>query len=76
MKKELKAVYENGVFKPLTNPQLKEGEEVTLVIETPVPHSLDILQLAGSVYEGLTAEEVEEVEKIALDRSHFWGGRE
>lgn len=36
----------------------------------------EILGLAAQVYEGLSHAETEEVERIALDRSHFFGDRQ
>jgi hypothetical protein len=38
--------------------------------ETPLPD--EILQLAAQVYEGLSPGDVEEVERLALDRRHFF----
>ena len=35
-----------------------------------------ILQMAAQVYAGLTPQEIAEVEKIALNRSHFAGERQ
>jgi len=35
MTQHLKAVYEDGVFRPLEPVQLQEHQEVTLVLETP-----------------------------------------
>ena len=34
MPKTIKAIYEDGVFKPLTKPRLKEHEKVELTIST------------------------------------------
>lgn len=34
-----------------------------------------IYEIASNVYEGLSDEEIAEIEKIALDRSNFFGGR-
>jgi predicted DNA-binding antitoxin AbrB/MazE fold protein len=74
MNQELcEAVYENGVFRPLeplSHPPV-EGQQVRLVVETVSPEQ--ILELATKVYEGLSPEEIEEVEEIALDRSNFFG---
>jgi predicted DNA-binding antitoxin AbrB/MazE fold protein len=73
MSQELcEAVYENGVFRPLNplSPSLIEGQRVRLSVETVSPEQ--ILELASKVYEGLSAEEIEEIEEIALDRSHFF----
>jgi hypothetical protein len=36
----------------------------------------ELLRLAAQVYEGLSPDEIDEVERIALDRSHFFDGRE
>lgn len=35
----------------------------------------NIIKLAEKVYEGLSEEDVEEIERIALDRSNFFGER-
>ncbi len=42
---------------------------------TPKPTPEDILGLAAQVYKGLSDKEKDEVEKIALDRDHFFGER-
>lgn len=63
------AVYENGIFRPLEPlpAHLAEGQQVRIVVETDTPE--DILRLAARVYAGLSEQEIQEVEKIALDRS-------
>ena len=49
---------------------LPEGTEVRI---EPVPSSPDsILAVARQVYEGLSPQEIDEIEKIALDRKHFF----
>lgn len=77
----VEAVYQNGGFKlmkPLSVP-LAEGQEVKLIVEAEEDSSKDsankILELAGKVYEGLTDEEIDEIEAIALNRSNFFGNR-
>jgi predicted DNA-binding antitoxin AbrB/MazE fold protein len=70
VKQELDAVYHDGVFEPLTRPSLPDGARVHLHVETAAPAS-DPLSLAAGVYDGLTAEEIADVERIALDRSRF-----
>ena len=35
----------------------------------------EILKLAENIYEGLSEPEIEEIEKVMLDRSNFFGGR-
>jgi predicted DNA-binding antitoxin AbrB/MazE fold protein len=72
MQQILEAVYENGIFRPLTTPQLAEGQLVQLVLQ-PQPASSpdDILAIAASVYHELSDDEINEVEQIAYDRTHF-----
>ena len=72
-KQTLQAIYENGVFRPLASPKVKEGAHVLLTVEPSEAASReDLIDLAGRVYEGLTDEEVILVEKIALDRGNFF----
>ena len=74
MKQIMEAVYVNGVFKPLHAPELSEGQHVRLEIETPVEENFDdLLELAAKVYEGLSDEEIDAVERIASRRRGFFG---
>ena len=75
MPQTLAAVYENGVFRPLTNRTLglSEGQHVRITLETNSPS--EMLALAAQVYSGLAESEVDEVEKSVLDRSSFFTGR-
>lgn len=74
MRQTVDAVYENGVFKPLNPPELPEGQHVRLEIETtPEEGPDDMLELAARVYQGLSDQQVNEIEKIALDRGDFFG---
>jgi predicted DNA-binding antitoxin AbrB/MazE fold protein len=76
MKQAVDAVYENGVFKPLKSPSLSDGQLVRLEIETALETSCDdLLELAAKVYEGLSDQQIAEVEKIVLDRRDFFGDR-
>jgi len=70
------AIFENGVFRPvgaLRSPIL-EGQAVRLTVEAPSPE--EILKLAGQVYEGLSPEQIEAVERVALDRRSWFGPNE
>jgi predicted DNA-binding antitoxin AbrB/MazE fold protein len=67
---DLDAVYHDGVFEPLTTPTLPEGAHVHLRVENAVQGE-NSLSLASQVYEGLTVEQIAEIEVIALDRSRF-----
>jgi predicted DNA-binding antitoxin AbrB/MazE fold protein len=66
------AIYENGIFRPVapTAPDLVEGQHVRLVVETDTPD--DILRLAAEVYDGLSEQDVNSIEHVALDRSAFF----
>jgi len=66
------AIYENGVFRPLDDPGLAEHQRVTVEImaapESPPEEALAAWQ---GVYEGLSDDQIGEVEAIALDRRYF-----
>jgi predicted DNA-binding antitoxin AbrB/MazE fold protein len=79
-KQFLDVVYENGVFRPLEplKEELREGEHVRLVLvpEADSNAALDTLNEVTHIYDGLSDEEIDEFEKIALDRSNFFGERD
>jgi predicted DNA-binding antitoxin AbrB/MazE fold protein len=66
------AVFENGIFRPLTPPdaEIDDGQQVRLVVEPA--SKTDVLQLATHVYDGLSEEEIDSIEQIALDRRDFF----
>jgi predicted DNA-binding antitoxin AbrB/MazE fold protein len=75
MKETIEAIFENGTFRPL-QPEtvgLPNGQVVRLTVESS-PKSR-ILELAARVYEGLSEEEIDDIQRIALDRSNFFGSR-
>jgi predicted DNA-binding antitoxin AbrB/MazE fold protein len=73
MRQTVKARYHDGVLQPLEPLALAEEAEVQVTVETATPVSVeDILQQAAGVYQGLTAEQIAQVEAIALDRQHFF----
>lgn len=77
MTQTIEAIYQNGIFKPL-NPvseKLSEGETVELIIKDKTLSPEEMLKLASQVYEGLSEEDINDIEKIALDRSNFFGDR-
>ena len=60
----LDAVYEHGVLRPLEDLELNEGEKVRLTIESTGPATQpDPLALLLNVYEGLSEDEIQEIEK-------------
>lgn len=73
---KIDAVFERGAFRLLSpaNVSLPEGRRVRLTVEA-CDSPEDILSLATQVYEGLSESEIDEIEKIALDRKNFFGGR-
>ncbi len=72
MKATIDAIFEDGVFKPVQQPEIPEGEHVQLTVERVAGIDEDPLELAARVYRGLRPEEIDEIERMALDRSHFF----
>jgi predicted DNA-binding antitoxin AbrB/MazE fold protein len=72
VRKRVDAIYEQGILRPLSPLSLREGERICLVVES-MEEKEDIFSLAFSVYEGLSEEEIQEVEQIALERKDFFG---
>jgi len=70
------AIFKNGVFQPLNVSEIEitEGQKVKLIIE-PFDSSEDILELASSVYKGLSKEQIDEIEHLILNRDNFFNGR-
>ena len=70
------AIFEDGVFTPLMplDPVPVDGQHVRIVIE-PLDGAEQVLDLATQVYEGLSDDEIDAIERIALDRSTFFVDR-
>ena len=63
---KVEAIFQNGLFRPMNAPELREGERVHLTIERVAQATPeDILNLARRVYEGLSEEDIAEVEAVA-----------
>ena len=74
MKQTLEAIYEDGVFKPVEHLEIPNGQQVRLEVETLSDPSMeDVLSLAAQVYEGLTDQDINEIEQIAFQRADFFG---
>ncbi len=72
MERILEAVYENGVLTPLESLDLPERQRVTVIIYVPAAEGPDdALEAWQQVYEGLSDQDIAEIERITLDRSHF-----
>ncbi|MBS0182391.1 MAG: antitoxin family protein [Nitrospira sp.] len=73
MRQTIKARYHDGVLQPLEPLILADDAEVQLTVETESTVNVDdILQRAARVYQGLTPDEVTQVEAIALNRQEFF----
>ncbi len=73
MKATVEAIFESGVFRPVERVEIPEGEHVQLTVETSARgNQEDPLELAARVYRGLQPEEIDEIERIATDRSLFF----
>jgi len=70
----LEAIFEHGTFRLVRPPSLplRDGQRVRLVVETEESPET-ILTLAASVYDGLSPQDITEVEQIALHRRDFFG---
>ncbi|MDJ0510490.1 MAG: antitoxin family protein [Crocosphaera sp.] len=73
MSQTINAIYENGVFRPLNHPNIPEGQTVQLSVEiAPKLTPEEMLQLASSVYENLSSQQIDEIEEISLKRDDFF----
>lgn len=72
------AVYEHGTLRPLAPIDLAEGERVEVTVErVKAPLSPEeFLALARSVYEGLSDEEIDEIEQSMKRPMSMFGGRD
>ena len=73
MKQTIEAIYEDGIFRPLDPASLNipNGQRVQMVVvrDDEDPDDEDPLELTTSVYDGLSEAAIDEIEKMALDRS-------
>ena len=67
MAKTVEAIYENGVFKPISPlHNITEHKKVRLIIKDSHAGKFDILSLASTVYDGLSPKDIEDIEKIGI----------
>lgn len=77
MTQTIEAIYQNGIFKPLQplSEEIAEGKKVKMTLESDTDETNPIMKLAEDFYEGLSEQDIDEIETIALDRSNFFGDR-
>jgi len=75
MKHAIDAIYENGTFRPIQREAVAvaDGQRVRITVDDECEP--EALRLAVSVYDGLSDNDIDEVEQIALDRGSFFGTR-
>jgi predicted DNA-binding antitoxin AbrB/MazE fold protein len=72
MKQFVEAIYEDGVFRPVLPLELPVGERVR--VEIDVQPKVDVAAMLADfqkVYDGFSSKEIDELEKVVLDRSNF-----
>lgn len=73
----IKAIYENGAFRPIDSldGSIAEGQQVHLTVRVvPGATNEDPLGMLTNFWDGMSEEEIEEVESIMLDRSNWRSG--
>jgi len=75
MKQAIDAIYENGAFRPIQRGALAitDGQRVRITVDDGCEP--EALRLAMTVYDGLSDNDIDEIEQIALDRRTFFGTR-
>ncbi len=72
MKQTIEAIYRNGVLTPLEPLSLTDEQRVRITIDVPdLEQTRRSIEAWQAVYEGLSDEEVAEIEAIALEGTHF-----
>lgn len=74
MQRAIDAIFENGTFRPVHRELLAipEGQRVRITVDDGDPESL---RLAMSVYDGLSDDDIHEIEKNAVDQRKFFNSR-
>jgi predicted DNA-binding antitoxin AbrB/MazE fold protein len=73
IRQTIDAIFENGKFRPVSPSDIliPEGQHVRITVEAP-EISEDILELATSVYDDLSDQQINEIEQIATNRRDFF----
>ena len=72
----VEAVYEQGTFRLVQSPSVpfQEGQRVRIVVDTEADAE-DILALATSVFDGLSEQDIQDIDAISSQRNPFFGKR-
>lgn len=75
MKHAIDAIYENGTFRPIERDAvaIADGQRVRITVDDECEPQA--LRLAMSVYDGLSGNDIDDIERIALDRGSFFRSR-
>ena len=75
MKHAIDAIYENGTFRPIERNAvaIADGQRVRITVDDECEPQA--LRLAMSVYDGLSGNDIDDIERIALDRGSFFRSR-
>ena len=72
MTQSFEAIVENGIIRPVPPVALPEGAKLEVTVtrrDSLTPR--EMLELAASVYEGLSESEIDEIERIAIGETWF-----
>lgn len=75
MEHTIDAIYEDCTVRLIQRDAVcfAEGQRVRITVEDECEP--EALRLAASVYDGLSDNDINEIERIALDRGNFFGAR-
>lgn len=75
MKHAIDAIYENGTFRPIQADAvaIADGQRVRITVDDD--GEPEALRLAMTVYDGLSDDDNDDIERIALDRENVFGSR-
>lgn len=65
--RQVRGSFRERSLKPVRRPEILEGEHVRLFVSAVRVGLEDPLELAARVYRGLSPEEIDEIERVALD---------
>ena len=75
MKHAIDAIYENGAFRPVQRDAvtIADGQRVRITVDDECEP--EALRLATTVYDGLSDNDIDDIEQIVLERGNFFDAR-